>query len=88
MEPGTVHRPAHSILIDVAPITRRHGEAVELAVGDQVTVHFECIIEGPHKVSGEIIQPFNHNRVAVLVGKTKFSVPAESCEVTSRELWP
>lgn len=86
MESARIFRPAHAALIDAAPITRRHGEPVELAIGDQVIVHFDdgLGLEGAHQLEGEIVQIFNHNRVAVLVGKLKFSVPAEACELAGR----
>lgn len=78
---SAVLRPAYPEGFDIAPITGRAGEPVALTVGDRVIVHFEDPIEGAHSVMGEVVDLFLHNRVAVLIGRTKFSVPAESCEL-------
>lgn len=77
-------RPAYPEGFDVSPVTRRAGEPVTLAIGDRVMVHFNDPIEGAHAVAGEVVDLFLHNRVAVLIGQTKFSVPAESCEPSGR----
>lgn len=82
---STAIRPAYPEGFDIAPITRRTGEPVTLAIGDQVTVHFNDPIEGAHSVAGEVVDLFLHNRVAVLIGQTKFSVPAENCELGERQ---
>lgn len=80
---SAILRPAHSVCIDIAPVTSRYGEAVELKVGDRVFVHFDdgLGIESPHKLEGEIVGLFLHNRVKVLIGRTHFSVAADSCEL-------
>ena len=79
-------KPAHSVVIDIEPITRAVGLAHRFRVGDRVRVQFDdgLGLEAPHALDGLVVDLFRHGRLAVRIGRMKFSVPETACTLIEK----